>query len=646
MPRHLPQIEILTQAPPQPEQGTAPEHRLSRIWLFLAVFLVSMLLGQAINLSRPAVYRSSATILTVAQPAVDETTVVEQLDVQHVAIQRQLLLGRPLLEQALAHLGPTGTAERYGLTDVTDFQHMLAVAPVPATHLVELLADGAEPELLPRLVNSWIEAYLAYRETAIQEEVGDTLAALDEQYLELEARIEAKRKEIEEFRARHQILSQGRTENQAHATLQGLNDSLNRAREQQVERQAELAAVEEALANGEPIVPDSEQAGLVKLQVKLKTLEQEFDSFHDRYTSEYMMVDERFKTLPGEIRQLKTTIANTIEQGQQMLLAQSRHETRAATSALLDLERRLAAHKLEATEFTARFSQYEAMAEDLVGLEELYREVEQRSARIESKSLEKYPQVQVVEWAYTPTSPLHPNYVQDGILVLAGSLLLGLFAVWLMEYLGHGSAARAAQPAPAMAGIRVYSEPAAPLPTEAPTGARLDHGRNAALASPEPRELTAPELEALWRCADPRGRLGLALLLSGLSPEETARVRAGDFDPAGGLLRVRGPGQRETAIPKACHPLFESMDQGLDELDAHIRLLAYDAGLPYPEQLDAATIRHSYILYLVRQGARLRELERIIGPMPPQALIAYGPYSPKGAGRPLNDLELVYPVLG
>jgi succinoglycan biosynthesis transport protein ExoP len=635
-------VEIVTQsAPAAPPAGG--RRWTSRIRVFLLVFGLAMALGQTLNLSRPAVYRGSATVLTVARPAVDEVAVAEQLDVQHVAIQRQLLLGRPLLEEVLRQLSTTGTAERYGLGAVSDFQHMLAVAPVPSTHLVELMADGPEPQLLPQLVNTWIEAYLVYRETAIEEEVGETLNALADQYTELGGHIEAKRREIEAFRQLHDILSEGRTENQAHAALKGLNDALNRAREQQVAKEAELTAVEGAVEAGEPIVPDSEKSRLVTLQVELKTLEQELATFRKRYTDQYAMVNERYKKLPDEIDQLKGAIANTIEKGRAMLLADARHQLRSANAAVLDLERRLAAHKQAATEFTTRFAQYEAMADDLKGLEELYREVEQRKAAIESKSLEKYPQVQVVEWAYTPTRPLHPDYLRDGILVLVGSVVLGLFAVWLLEYLSRRPPA-SAESASALTGIRFYSEAEDALPAQSPASPALPRADGQALSSPPPRELTPPEMEGLWRNADRDGRVGLALLLSGLSEQEAELFEPADFDPQSARLQVRGTAARQVAVAEGLQDALTSAAGAPEALDAQIRLLAYDTGLPYPEQVDAGVVRHSYILYLVRQGARLRDLQQIIGPLPPQTLTRYGPYSPKGAGRPLEDLETAYPL--
>ncbi len=75
-----------------------------------------------------------------------------------------------------------------------------------------------------------------------------------------------------------------------------------------------------------------------------------------------------------------------------------------------------------------------------------------------------------------------------------------------------------------------------------------------------------------------------------------------------------------------------------------LRLLAHDAGLPLADQVDAAALRHTYRLYLVRQGMRLRELERVVGPEPRARLTALAAYSPKGPGKPLEDVELVYPL--
>lgn len=639
----FPRLEILTGTAP----GGAPAKTgfsSRRIWLFAAVFVPCMLLGQALNFTRDPLYRSTATVLTVAQPAVDQAASVEDLDVQHVAIQRQLLLGRPLLTRTLEALSETGDAPQAALS-IARIRPMLSVAPVPSTHLVELAATGSDADWLPRLVNTWIESYLAYREQAVKQEVGDTLEILEEQHQSLQERLAGMRTDVREYADEHDILSQGRSQNQAHAKLEGLNQALNKARETEVQARADYDALLQALERGEPLVPESEQSALVELQVELDELRTQLREFDNRFTPQYRMVEPEFEDLPRRITKLEQAIASMLDRGQRILRAEAQQVLESATAATLELERRLLAHKREAAEFSARFEQYEAMLDDLEALEIMAREVEQRRAGIAASSLEKYPQVRVVDWAYRPHAPFHPDYTRDAVLIGIGSLLLGVLAVLLVDFLRRNPHAEAPAAEAPLTGIRVYADSRPSLESASP--APLEHQPEAALAAPPPRELTQPEIQSLWSAADAPGRCHLGLLLSGLNPDEAAAFRRQDFDPAEALVRVSGDEPRE--LPVAPHLqayLRDAPEDALDRetLEAGLRLLACDAGLAASDQVGGAALRHSYVLYLVRQGARLRELHRVLGPVPPQTLALYAPYSPKGPGKPLEDVELAYPL--
>jgi succinoglycan biosynthesis transport protein ExoP len=638
MSQPLPQLEILTAGtpPPAPAGSWLRSHRAR---IFLAVFLICLGVGQTFNFLRPAVYRSSATVLTVAQPAVDTNTQVTDLDLQHVAVQRQLLLGQPLLERTLERLRAGGQAAHFGVESVDDFRASLAVSPVPSTHLVELSADGPRPDLLPVLVNAWIESYLSYRQQAVREELGDTMDALDAQLKELDDQLRDSRSALERFRSEHGILSEGRTENRAHAKLLGLNQALSQAREREVEALSQLQSVKEAIDRGEPLVPDSEKSALGQMQLEAAELRDRLKDYEQRYTRQYRFVEPEFDNLPQRLQELERRIARSIEQGGRLLLTESEQALRSARSALAELERRMQAHRAEATEFTARFAEYEAMRKDLEALETLHRDTAQRRAELESRSLEKYPQVRVVDWAYKPLEPMHPDYLRDALWVLLGAGLLGVLAVWLVEYLRR-SPQTESRPG-TLAGVRIFADrPAAALPTQpsAPLATRTPGG---VLSPPAVRELTRPEIQALWEAADDSGRLLLGLLLAGLSLEEAAQATRADLEPDDNLLRVAG---RRLPLAPTVTALLGDEPAVAGELAADLKLLAHDAGLPFPDQVDPSSLRHTYILYLVRQGARLRELERVVGPVPASQLTAYSPYSPQGPGKPLADLELLYPL--
>lgn len=83
---------------------------------------------------------------------------------------------------------------------------------------------------------------------------------------------------------------------------------------------------------------------------------------------------------------------------------------------------------------------------------------------------------------------------------------------------------------------------------------------------------------------------------------------------------------------------------GVLELDALIVRIAQDAGIAYPEEINALAVRQTYIAFLVRQGLRLTELPRIAGRLSEAALTIYRIRSPSAAGVPLERIALPYPA--
>jgi integrase len=170
-----------------------------------------------------------------------------------------------------------------------------------------------------------------------------------------------------------------------------------------------------------------------------------------------------------------------------------------------------------------------------------------------------------------------------------------------------------------------------------------------------PRELITAEVEAIWSLADPLSRQLVALLLSGLTLEECAGLGPGHFDLEAALVRTPVGSGREVPLAGAVRDLLAACRPlpmwaggggrlGVDELAVRIGLLAHDAGLAQPREVTAEALRHTYVAYLVRQGARLTELERVIGPTAPSRLAAYMGLAPAGPAKSLRDLNLVYPL--
>ena len=139
----------------QPDLFKPPWYRSQRFLIFSLVFLLSATVSLIYNYSRPAIYRSSASVLTSAMTAIDSDSAVA--DAQHVAIQKQLLQGHDLLNKARERLKMTTDAASK-LTDA-EIQNLLTVVQIPDTNLVEIRAEGKDAEFLPLLVNTWTDVY-------------------------------------------------------------------------------------------------------------------------------------------------------------------------------------------------------------------------------------------------------------------------------------------------------------------------------------------------------------------------------------------------------------------------------------------------------------------------------------------------------
>lgn len=661
--------------PPSLEPATSPHaKRFGRFWLFLGIFGGCLGASLVYIWLQPPLYQASASILTVAPPSLDpgapptepdpelalsEDPPADRGGNQHVQIQRRLLLGPQLLEATRRLLAAEG---EFPVPELDRLREMLSVVAVPNTNLVELRAQGSDPAILAPIVNAWTEAYRRLRENGVRADKRSTAAALDDETEILGRKVEAKRQELETFRRAHDIVSLRDSDNQAMAKLNGLNTALNKAVEEEAQAEGKLAALRAALARGEPVIPPREAQGLAEMEQRAQELRDLMKAMKQRYTPQYALLQPQMKEVPDQLRRLEAAIRTKLEEGRASALSEAEQAVTAARQSVQSLRGQIAALKKEATEFTSRFARHEALVKDLAQLERLYRDAQGRSVKVEAKPTETLPPLQVIDHAYRPARPIAPDYWQESGIALAGSLGVALSIVLLHDLLiGRGST----PPTIKLPDVRVFSV------AENLMLRRDEEQRLALTAStappplPEPpspavdslgaRELSDAELQSLIDAADLSTRQLLGLLLSGLSLEEAAALSAAQIDVENGRLRVGSAPVRELILaPRLRAWLAVSGMQPAwaatrpadpDELAAAIACAAVDCGIAEPASVDAESIRHTYIVFLVRQGLRLLQLERVVGRLGARTLAGYAPYSPPGAGLPLEAVTLVHPVL-
>jgi uncharacterized protein involved in exopolysaccharide biosynthesis len=569
----------------------------------------------------------------------------------------QALTSSAVLDSVVQKVSPSNPDAAGAVGAADELRRMLSATPVSGTNVIELQGEGSRRELLPLIVDAWIEAYRRSQTDAHDRSSDVALEETRSAVQQLQKEVTSKRRDLDQFRQRSDIVSIERGENQAMAQLSGLNAALNEARNREVKAASRFNAMRENLAAGKSVVPPEDRAiisGLekraIELREKMKDLEQEF-------TATYLAFEPRYKALRTNLARIEQDIQRERQTSAQQAVQNAEEELASARQTVLRLQHDLTARKREVQEFTSRFAEHTAFAGELKRLEESYDAGKQRLSQLEAERRGAGPTVTVLSQPSVPDRPVRPDYWRDALIAVAGAGLLGLFAVWFVEFFK-----RSAAPPPDLITqpvIHIAYSPntmlAAPGPVYNAPVVRLPE-----TLGEFPRELSAPEVHALWAAASLDTRLVIAGLFGGMTAEEIAELRYDSID-FGTDRAYLGGSNRSASLREPLKRLLKERQSkygagpaladargvplsGAD-LEGLIACAACDAGLANPAEVTSQVLRHTYLAYLVRQGARLSDIGGIIGYMAPAAFREYGRLSPSGPGLPLDQIDPIFPAL-
>lgn len=644
----------------QPEEatdraGTIPFYSLAaaanrrRRAVFGLTFAIACVVGLLFVFLRPAQYQAIARLQITLPPAAEAAGERRDEGAALFLAEVQVLTSRPLLEKLMAEMRARQLVLPGGGSDpIGEIQRSLTAIPLPGTTIVELRAVGPQAPVLAPMLNTLHEVYRDHLAAAYSRVSGETGEQTREEAQNLATRIQEARRAIDEFRARHNIVSLERDENQLLAQAKGQGASVTAAKDKLYAAEGKLRSLKEAIAAGKGVVRAKDNPTLSGIEQRLSQAREELRDMERNFTEAYLSFDPKAKSLRIRIANLEEQLKQTREAGQQAALHEAEEEAAGARAALDRLNQQIAGDRSAVHSFTARLAEYKAMQEELGRLEALRAAAVERGAGQESARKGRAPTVRLLEPASTPLSAWRPLYGRDAAIAVVASLLLALLAAWVVEYFNRSDAQ------PAILVGRAWSPE--PMGIERPpplASARLDLLPGAARL---PRELDETEVVALIEAAVPEARPALVALLSGLQVEEIIALRGRDVDLAERRVRLSG-----RALPlgeplasllapaaEADAPVFRNADGSAltaAELEANVAFAAHDAQLSQAEEVNAAALRHTFTAYLVRQGARFGDLGRWIGRLPAEAMAAYGPLAPPGAKRPLEEIEPILPAL-
>ena len=652
--------------PPFVPSPTARANR-RRLLVFLGVFVAAAAVGLGYTFARPAEYRATARVqITPAgeaprvEPAPPGTAGASP---KPFLTEVEVLASRPVLAEVVARLGAGGEAlTAFGPDPIEGVRSSLDVVPVAGTNVVEIAARGGRPEVLAAVVNNVIDVYREHLAAAHKSASGESLAQAVEEVQRLQASVLAKRRDVEAFRARHNIVSLEREENQVLSRVKGLGTSLNAANDRVAIAEGKLRSLTESAAAGKGVVRARDNPTLANLEQRASQGREELRELERTFTPDYLAMDPRAKALRTRLAELDQQIKVQREAGQQAAVREAEEDLAGAREAARRIQQQMAADRQEVGQFTTRFNEYKSLQEELTQLETAYRDAVQRRAKLEATERSRTPTVRILEAATVPREVWRPLYLRDAGLSVAAALLLALLAVWLVELFNRPEPQPSVVIAqPVVSGMLVHGGPrpiALPgqghVALEAPGQVLLPHHPSL------PRELRGEEIDALVRGADHDTRIGMLLLLHGVAPQELMALRRADVDLERRVIRVSGKWSRELPIGGALErelvvgsassdsPLLPARGERpatLSDVGAALLYAAHDAGIERPSEITPAALRHTYIAFLVRQGIRFADLARVVGAIPSEDLTAYGDLTPAGPRVALEAIELVLPAL-
>jgi len=635
-----------------------------RLLVFLGTLIVALAVSLTTTWLRPAEYRASArleiTPSTGSLPSGPAPSNAPE-SARPFLTEVQVLTSRPVLEAVAARLERSGKSLAVIGPDPIEGMHsQLQVTPVTSTNVVELVATGQHSELLAPLLNTIVEVYRDRLADAYRSSSSETLAQANEEVKKLEGSVAARRRAVEAFRLRHNIVSLERDENQVLAQVRNLSTSLSSAQERVAIAEGKLRALSESAAAGKAVIRARDDPTLANLEQRASQIREELRDLERGYTEDYLAKEPKAITQRARLAELERQIKVQREASQQAGLAEAQEELAGAQAAAARMQNQITSGRQEVAQFTARFNEYKSQQDELAEIEIAYRDAVQRRAKLEATERARMPTTKLLEAATTPQQPWRPLYWRDTAIGAAGSLVLALLAMWLVELFNRSEQ----QPTmvlvqPQLSGLPYEMVPQA-LPRQGWPAMSLE-APGQALLPPQPtlpRELHRDEVAALIRAADDDSRLVMLLLLSGIKLDEAVALHWSNVDLARRLIHVGDGSPRDVALNEpllallaARQPtgqpdlLLGNQDPPVtrETIGAQLLYAAHDAGIESASDVTPDCLRHTYVAFLVRQGIRFSDLARLVGHVPLELLGAYTALAPPGPRVPREKIDVVFP---
>ena len=311
---------------------------------------------------------------------------------------------------------------------VDNFLTRLIVSPIRDSRLVDVSVRSVDRKQTALLANALVEMYIKQNRdnklTATREAVswlGQELETTREKLERAEAALQA-------YKEKNAIISLEDRQNIVMQKLSELNTAVNNAQIRRAEIEAEYKKIRKYDAGqlestdrviNNPLIQEL-KVELSALESQLSELQKKLRDKHPNVTALRSQIVSLQDRLQAEIQRILASITNEYE----VAKAQER-----------DLSKMLAKQEQEALALDQKAIKYKELAREVDTNKRIYNTLLQREKETGISERLETSNIDIIDQAIVPTTPISPNKSRNIILGFLMSLMLGSALAFLLEYL-------------------------------------------------------------------------------------------------------------------------------------------------------------------------------------------------------------------
>jgi capsular exopolysaccharide synthesis family protein len=338
--------------------------------------------------------------------------------------QYRILTGRDLAQRVAARLGSTRPE-----ISADEVMGQVSVAPVRASHLVDVSYVSSAPALAAGTVNTLAEEYVSQNLDLRRQNMERSLAWLADELARQKRLVESSERAMAQYREDQDALSLEDRQNIVIARLNQLNEAATRARTNRAQKESLYRRLESLRpsASADTIPGILQNAYIQTMKAQSAELERRKALLSERYGDKHPEILTINASIEDAHRQLRLELSKAIDS--------IRHDYESAVLEERTLATALEEQKDIATDLDRKSVAYTVLQREAESNRELYQTLLRREKELQVLANSRGNNVRLVERATVPGAPFSPNLPRSAAVGSMVGLLVALGLAFGLDHL-------------------------------------------------------------------------------------------------------------------------------------------------------------------------------------------------------------------